>query len=216
MRICRECGCHDEAACVDPLVGPCWWVAIDLCSHCAADPNADDDVRLANFLSLLMDARPMTFPDAEFRSIPVEMAAQIGADCHKDQVIVLSFDRSCDGVATATWGNTPQDKITAARLGQELHSFVGGDLSRMVSHADFRHVPAAEAAARIEALLLKLEEARSLIEFMQQWYAPDRNLLKFWATWEKRFPDGPTSWAETAQSWLAATAPAESSPATDH
>lgn len=161
----------------------------------------------------------MSQPDADFRFIPVEMAQQIGRDCHKDQVIVLSFDDSCGMLATATWGNTPDDKIAAARAGESLHSLIGGDMTRMLCHADFRHVPAAEAARRIEALLLQLAEARGLIEFMQQWYAPDRNLLKFWATWEERFPEGPTSWAEKARDWLAATATApltkEQTPCTD-
>jgi hypothetical protein len=32
---CRVCGCTDSHACVDDEVGPCWWVELDLCSHCA-------------------------------------------------------------------------------------------------------------------------------------------------------------------------------------
>lgn len=155
----------------------------------------------------------MTLPDSDFRSIPVEMAAQIGADCHKDQVIVLSFDRSCGWLATATWGNTPQDKITAARIGQELHSLVGGDLSRMVSHADFRHVPAAEAAARIEALVLKLEEARELIGVMCGHFRRPATPAE---VKQLRTLGSFASWVQSAESWLAATAPAESSPVTDH
>lgn len=149
----------------------------------------------------------MSQPDADFRFIPVEMAQQIGRDCNKDQVIVLSFDDSCGMLATATWGNTPEDKVAAARAGESLTAMIGADLSRSICNADFRHVPAAEAARRIEALLLKLEEARGLIEFMQQWFTPDRSLLKFWATWAERFPDGPTSWAEKAQAWLAPAKP---------
>lgn len=35
-RTCRSCGCSDLDACVDAELGPCWWVAADLCSHCAA------------------------------------------------------------------------------------------------------------------------------------------------------------------------------------
>jgi hypothetical protein len=35
--ICRECGCSDMRACVDPVLGACSWVEPDLCSHCAAD-----------------------------------------------------------------------------------------------------------------------------------------------------------------------------------
>lgn len=32
---CRVCGCTDDHACIDDVVGPCWWVEPDLCSHCA-------------------------------------------------------------------------------------------------------------------------------------------------------------------------------------
>ena len=35
VRTCRSCGCTDHHACVDPVDGPCWWVAPDQCSHCA-------------------------------------------------------------------------------------------------------------------------------------------------------------------------------------
>lgn len=33
-RVCRQCGCTEEHACVDAVLGPCWWVEEDLCSHC--------------------------------------------------------------------------------------------------------------------------------------------------------------------------------------
>lgn len=147
----------------------------------------------------------MSQPDAEFHFIPVEMAAQIGRDCRKDQVIVLSFDQSCGMLATATWGNTPEDKIAAARAGESLHSLIGGDLSRMVCHADFRHVPAAEAAARIDLLLLQLGKARELIQTVRdllrgkpsQSFAESRQV--FFTLSE---------WAEKAETWLAGSAPA--------
>ena len=32
--MCRACGCMDLDACVDDDLVPCWWVAVDLCSHC--------------------------------------------------------------------------------------------------------------------------------------------------------------------------------------
>lgn len=34
-RACRRCGCTEHRACVDRRYGPCWWVELDLCSHCA-------------------------------------------------------------------------------------------------------------------------------------------------------------------------------------
>lgn len=37
-RRCRECGCTDLNACVDPMFGPCSWVEADLCSHCTTVP----------------------------------------------------------------------------------------------------------------------------------------------------------------------------------
>jgi hypothetical protein len=33
-RRCRICGCSQHQACIDPEHGPCWWVELDLCSHC--------------------------------------------------------------------------------------------------------------------------------------------------------------------------------------
>ena len=35
---CRKCGCTETRPCVDGR-GPCWWVEVDLCSHCA-EPTA--------------------------------------------------------------------------------------------------------------------------------------------------------------------------------
>lgn len=42
----RECGCTDEEACVDPVVGTCSWYEPDLCSFCAAD-IAEEDATMA-------------------------------------------------------------------------------------------------------------------------------------------------------------------------
>jgi hypothetical protein len=36
VRSCRRCGCTAFDACVDPVLGPCFWVDDDLCSHCVA------------------------------------------------------------------------------------------------------------------------------------------------------------------------------------
>lgn len=137
----------------------------------------------------------MSQPDADFRHIPVEMAQQIGRDCHKDQVIVLSYDSSCGMLATATWGHTPEDKVAAARAGDSLTAVIGGDLSRSIVNADFRHVPAAEAARRIEALLLRLQEARRLIETMRGWFLGTTP------------PGRIVEWADAAQAWLATGKP---------
>jgi len=38
VRMCRECGCTDDRACVDEETGVrCHWIGPDLCSFCAAD-----------------------------------------------------------------------------------------------------------------------------------------------------------------------------------
>lgn len=37
LQACRECGCTELNACTDEELGPCWWVAEDLCSHCQRD-----------------------------------------------------------------------------------------------------------------------------------------------------------------------------------
>lgn len=38
-RKCRICGCTEHNACVNGELGPCWWVAYDLCSHCEIKAN---------------------------------------------------------------------------------------------------------------------------------------------------------------------------------
>lgn len=146
----------------------------------------------------------MSQPDPDFRFIPVEMAAQIGRDCRKDQVIVLSFDESCGMLATATWGNTPEDKIAAARAGGALHSLIGGDLTCMLCHADFRHVPAAEAAARIDALLLQLGQARELIQTIRDLL---RNKSSQSFTESRQVFFTLSEWVEKAEAWLATDKP---------
>lgn len=62
-RKCRQCGCSDERACVDPSLGPCGWVEWDLCSACwRPDWDAtcrDDDAEF--FLPMATaDDDPMT------------------------------------------------------------------------------------------------------------------------------------------------------------
>ncbi len=145
----------------------------------------------------------MSQPDADFRFIPVDMAAQIGRDCHKDQVIVLSFDQSCGMLATATWGNTPEDKIAAARTGESLTALVGGDIHRSLCNADFRHVPAAEAAARIDVLMQQIREARDLIENELDRSVRRLSVERFAEKWNARgLPFSGEQWERAAQSWL--------------
>lgn len=38
-RVCRECGCSDNDACIHPVHGNCYWVEDDLCSHCYHFPG---------------------------------------------------------------------------------------------------------------------------------------------------------------------------------
>lgn len=155
----------------------------------------------------------MNQPDADFRYIPVEMAAQIGRDCRKDQVVVLSFDQSCGMLATATWGNTPEDKVAAARAGESLTSLIGGDLSRSLCNADFRHVPAAEAAARIDRLLLQLDESRKLIQTIRDLLRSKRPQQY---TESKAVIFSLAEWGEQAEAWLAqVAAPPSPEPAAD-
>lgn len=39
IRRCKVCGCSMDDACNHPAHGNCWWVAIDLCSHCKLWPG---------------------------------------------------------------------------------------------------------------------------------------------------------------------------------
>lgn len=43
QRRCRVCHCTQDHACVDPVHGPCWWVEVDLCSHCGEPAIVADE-----------------------------------------------------------------------------------------------------------------------------------------------------------------------------
>lgn len=38
-RTCRECGCSHYDPCIHEEFGACWWIEIDLCSHCVEVPG---------------------------------------------------------------------------------------------------------------------------------------------------------------------------------
>lgn len=44
---CRVCGCSDYDACWHDLLGACWWVQPDLCSHCARGLRCKRDSEIA-------------------------------------------------------------------------------------------------------------------------------------------------------------------------
>lgn len=52
---CRMCGCTQERACVDSqTMAACSWVAVDLCSACAADPEKRGQARARTAFDLAM------------------------------------------------------------------------------------------------------------------------------------------------------------------
>jgi hypothetical protein len=99
--------------------------------------------------------------DSNFIHIPVAFARQIGQVCHKDQVVILGFDRAYEMVSTATWGRTAEDKVIAAKVGQSLIPLVGGDVAASIRAEDFRDVDAGSRAAaieRLEGLCLRMQD----------------------------------------------------------
>jgi hypothetical protein len=46
-RRCRVCGCSEYDACWHELLGACWWVQPDLCSHCAKGLRVQRDSEIA-------------------------------------------------------------------------------------------------------------------------------------------------------------------------
>lgn len=68
--------------------------------------------------------------------IPVSEARDIAAKYEKDVVIIIALDHKRAIVQTTSFGQTAQDKVIAAKLGLELTSFVGGDITRKTVYED--------------------------------------------------------------------------------
>jgi hypothetical protein len=68
--------------------------------------------------------------------VPVSAAREIGQRYRKSQVAVISWDPVSGLVHTTTWGETPSDKVQAARLGEILTEAAGGVRSLRTQYED--------------------------------------------------------------------------------
>jgi len=100
---------------------------------------------------------------AVYVPVPVEAARQIGQQCHKDIVVVISIDDAHQLTHTTTWGRSVDHKQLAAALGDHLTKAAGGDLRERIRFADFRARSAAEAAQQIDQLSQEVRDLRELI-----------------------------------------------------
>jgi hypothetical protein len=93
---------------------------------------------------------------------PVKVARQIADLYGKDIVIIFGANHATGMTHTATYGRSPQDKITAAELGPIVAKACGTDVSQSTSFEDFRTnanltADLEKARARIDDLILALQ-----------------------------------------------------------
>lgn len=81
-----------------------------------------------------------------YLSIPVEEARSLAAKYGKQIVIINAWDQAHQLLHTVTYGQTPADKLHAARAGDLCAGVLGMDLERKQTTEDFRTVDAARNA----------------------------------------------------------------------
>lgn len=86
-----------------------------------------------------------TRSDKGYREVEVSRARTIAKDCHKDIVVILSWDKESGLIHTTTFGESPEDKINAANLGDMLAQAAGADITQATTYEDFRAMPIAKA-----------------------------------------------------------------------
>jgi len=65
-----------------------------------------------------------------FQEVPVEKAALIGEVHSKDQVVIITVNRSINSVTVTTWGKTVHDADQAAESGNVLKEAIGWPASK--------------------------------------------------------------------------------------
>lgn len=84
--------------------------------------------------------------------VPVEAARQISVGWRKQIVVIVSIDHVFDKTHFTTYGQEPEDKMIAARLGEAICTATGHFIEQAEVSEDFRTVDAAKRQADIERL----------------------------------------------------------------
>lgn len=81
-----------------------------------------------------------------YQVIPVETARKIAREFDKQIVIICAWNHDHKLLHMVTYGDSPQDKISAANGGDTVTKALGMDLSKADVSEDFRTVDAAKNA----------------------------------------------------------------------
>ncbi len=100
----------------------------------------------------------------EYQPVPVDAARQIGQHFGKGIVVILAVDDAHALIHCTTWGETAEQKHSAAQLGDQISVFVGMDLSRRSTFEDFRTRSEADSAATIDRLIRERDDLRRQLE----------------------------------------------------
>jgi hypothetical protein len=92
------------------------------------------------------------------KPIPVQEAKGIASRYEKDQVLIVAWDAESNLTHVVTYGRLPEHKVQAAKAGEWIARELGLDRARQQTYEDFRRVPAAERARKIETLRDSLRE----------------------------------------------------------
>lgn len=98
-----------------------------------------------------------------YQPVPVQAAAEVSNRFDKAVVVIISWDRKFNLIHTTTYGQSANDKLSAAALGDLLAAAAGADLSRRSTDEDFRSVTAAEWAQQKDKLVKACHGAHHLI-----------------------------------------------------
>ena len=115
------------------------------------------------FAVLVTNVNAMEY-EMSYQPVTVESARQVAKAFAKQVVVIVAIDREYDQTNFTTYGEQPEDKTFAARLGSLIAKAIGCEEIDRESHEDFRDVPAAERAKEIEEAKQLIANVRALAE----------------------------------------------------
>jgi hypothetical protein len=91
----------------------------------------------------------------DYLPIAVSTAQMIAQVFHKDQVVILAWDKTANLIHTTTWGWSAKDKEQSAHWGDRLAELSGGILCEKLTWEDFRFD--AKRLQELEQMIRELE-----------------------------------------------------------
>ena len=97
---------------------------------------------------------------SEYHQVPVAVAEEIAFRFEKDIVVILCWSEQFEKLHTTTFGQSAQDKLLAAEIGESLARHCNCDLSQTRTYEDFRLDAGRlkEENDRLKARLAELEQ----------------------------------------------------------